>query len=158
MARNCGLVCCALPARAVSYRHHLPCRRRGVFLGSPRDLVHTGCRSPTASYHRPRHRYPIPRCRFGCAWFYVRMSDAVILESTITCPNCGSAKAEIMPTDACQFFYECTGCGALFPPKLEREMVRSSCRAPTGGIAALLRTVRRSGGYSATPNSARCWS
>jgi hypothetical protein len=42
--------------------------------------------------------------------------------------------------------------------KLEREMVRSSCRAPTGGIAALLRTVRRSGSYSATPNSARCWS
>jgi len=35
----------------------------------------------------------------------------VILESTITCPNCGIIKAEIMPTDACQYFYECTGCG-----------------------------------------------
>jgi hypothetical protein len=41
----------------------------------------------------------------------------VILESTITCPSCGTAKAEIMPTDACQFFYDCTGCGELLRPK-----------------------------------------
>jgi hypothetical protein len=38
-------------------------------------------------------------------------SSSMLLESTITCPHCGIAKAEIMPTDACQFFYECTGCG-----------------------------------------------
>src|SRR6266446_2793879 len=37
--------------------------------------------------------------------------------STITCPMCGTAKAETMPTDACLFFYECTGCGALLRPK-----------------------------------------
>jgi hypothetical protein len=43
--------------------------------------------------------------------------DPVILESTITCPNCGTATAEIMPTDACQFFYECGGCGSLLRPK-----------------------------------------
>jgi hypothetical protein len=41
----------------------------------------------------------------------------VIPDSTITCPICGTAKAETMPTDACQFFYECTGCGALLRPK-----------------------------------------
>lgn len=41
----------------------------------------------------------------------------MILESTITCPSCGSAKAETMPTDACQFFYDCTGCGAVLRPK-----------------------------------------
>ena len=35
----------------------------------------------------------------------------MILESVITCPECGTAKSETMPTDACQFFYECTGCG-----------------------------------------------
>jgi hypothetical protein len=28
-----------------------------------------------------------------------------ILESVITCPNCGHPKREKMPTDACQFFY-----------------------------------------------------
>ncbi|MDA8249635.1 MAG: hypothetical protein M0Z28_10700 [Rhodospirillales bacterium] len=38
--------------------------------------------------------------------------------STITCPVCGAAKAETMPTDACQFFYNCTGCGVLLRPKL----------------------------------------
>jgi hypothetical protein len=34
------------------------------------------------------------------------------LASIITCPHCGTAKVEAMPTDACQFFYNCTGCGA----------------------------------------------
>jgi hypothetical protein len=33
--------------------------------------------------------------------------------------NCGTAKAEIMPTDACQFFYECNGCGTLLRRKPE---------------------------------------
>lgn len=37
--------------------------------------------------------------------------------STVTCPVCGIAKTETMPTDACQFFYDCTGCGALLRPK-----------------------------------------
>ncbi|MCW3476384.1 hypothetical protein OL599_17585 [Rhodovastum sp. RN2-1] len=41
----------------------------------------------------------------------------MILEATITCPACGAAKTETMPTDACQFFYECPGCGALLRPK-----------------------------------------
>ena len=41
----------------------------------------------------------------------------MITESIITCPACGTAKAETMPTDACLYFYECTGCGALLRPK-----------------------------------------
>ncbi len=41
----------------------------------------------------------------------------MILESTISCPDCGAARTETMPTDACQFFYDCTGCGALLRPK-----------------------------------------
>jgi hypothetical protein len=45
------------------------------------------------------------------------MAEAIILESTITCPECGYIKAEIMPTDACQWFYECAGCHALLRPK-----------------------------------------
>ncbi len=39
-----------------------------------------------------------------------------VLESVLTCPRCGFAKAETMPTDACQFFYQCTGCGAVPKP------------------------------------------
>ena len=39
-----------------------------------------------------------------------------ILESVITCPRCSFAKMEAMPTDACQFYYECTNCSALLRP------------------------------------------
>jgi hypothetical protein len=42
---------------------------------------------------------------------------AVIPDSTITCPACGAAKTETMPTDSCQYFYECAGCGELLRPK-----------------------------------------
>lgn len=41
----------------------------------------------------------------------------VELESEITCPNCGNKKNEIMPTDACQFFYECERCKQILKPK-----------------------------------------
>ena len=40
----------------------------------------------------------------------------MILQCIITCPNCGMAKAETMLTDACQFFYDCNGCGARLKP------------------------------------------
>lgn len=39
------------------------------------------------------------------------------LRSEITCPQCGHHKTETMPTDACQFFYECEGCHTLLRPK-----------------------------------------
>jgi len=38
---------------------------------------------------------------------------AVALRSTLTCPECGKRSTEIMPTDACQFFYDCRHCGAV---------------------------------------------
>ena len=40
----------------------------------------------------------------------------VVLESTLTCPECQQAKTEIMPTDACQWFYECEQCCAVLRP------------------------------------------
>ena len=46
------------------------------------------------------------------------MTVQMITESTITCPSCGASKVETMPTDACQYFYECANCGALLRPKL----------------------------------------
>ena len=39
------------------------------------------------------------------------------LASTITCPLCGHQKTETMPTVACQYFYDCEGCGAVIKPK-----------------------------------------
>lgn len=41
----------------------------------------------------------------------------VKLEATITCPACGFHSAEAMPTDACQYFYACKGCGLVLKPK-----------------------------------------
>ena len=41
----------------------------------------------------------------------------MILESVIRCPNCGNESAELMPLDACQFFYDCKRCGARLKPK-----------------------------------------
>ncbi|MCZ7656242.1 MAG: hypothetical protein M5R42_21245 [Rhodocyclaceae bacterium] len=40
-----------------------------------------------------------------------------ILESVITCPECGHARTEVMPTDACQWFYECVNCRRVLRPK-----------------------------------------
>ena len=37
--------------------------------------------------------------------------------STLTCPGCGHQEAETMPTDACQYFYDCKGCGAVLKPR-----------------------------------------
>jgi hypothetical protein len=47
----------------------------------------------------------------------MRVIAAVERFSLITCPQCGTARREEMPTDACQFFYECTGCRAILKPK-----------------------------------------
>lgn len=40
----------------------------------------------------------------------------VNLHSTITCPECGPDAEETMPTDACQWFYECKLCKAVLKP------------------------------------------
>jgi hypothetical protein len=37
-------------------------------------------------------------------------------KSMLTCPKCGYQAVETMPTDSCQFFYECKGCGTLLKP------------------------------------------
>ena len=49
----------------------------------------------------------------------------MILQSVITCPGCGTATSETMPTDACRFFYACPGCGVTL-------------RAQAGGLLCFL--------------------
>jgi hypothetical protein len=44
-------------------------------------------------------------------------ADPVRLRSTLTCPACGARTCETMPTDACQYFYDCPACGAVLKPK-----------------------------------------
>lgn len=38
------------------------------------------------------------------------------LQSTLTCPECGGVSLETMPTDACQYFYDCRHCGEVLRP------------------------------------------
>ncbi|MEQ8857168.1 MAG: GDCCVxC domain-containing (seleno)protein [Pseudomonadales bacterium] len=44
------------------------------------------------------------------------MNPPVATTSTLVSPQCGHAETLTMPTDACQFFYDCVGCGALLRP------------------------------------------
>ena len=41
----------------------------------------------------------------------------ITLDSVITCPRCGHRKAERMPEDACQWFYECESCREVLKPR-----------------------------------------
>lgn len=47
------------------------------------------------------------------------VSRKIVLQSEITCPECGHTEIETMPTDACQWFYDCKGCHAVLKPKPE---------------------------------------
>ncbi|WP_460844367.1 GDCCVxC domain-containing (seleno)protein [Noviherbaspirillum agri] len=44
------------------------------------------------------------------------MTD-VVLESVLTCPVCGHSRAQVMPTESCQWFYECEQCHTVLKPK-----------------------------------------
>ncbi len=44
------------------------------------------------------------------------MNKTIVLQSTISCPECGNKKEETMPSDACQFFYQCENCKELLRP------------------------------------------
>ena len=39
-----------------------------------------------------------------------------ILTSSLTCPECGGISVETMPTNACQYFYDCRHCGGVLRP------------------------------------------
>lgn len=45
------------------------------------------------------------------------MTTSPTITSQLTCPSCGHVSAETMPTDACIYFHECAGCGAVLRPK-----------------------------------------
>lgn len=41
----------------------------------------------------------------------------IALQTELTCPVCGHVARETMPTETCQFFYACPGCGEILRPK-----------------------------------------
>ena len=56
--------------------------------------------------------------------------SAVLLESTLTCPQCGHARAETMPTYAWQWFYQCEPCHTVLKRELlERHLAGQADRA-----------------------------
>jgi hypothetical protein len=44
------------------------------------------------------------------------VNKGATLQSMITCPECGHKKEETMPTNACQYFYECGNCKKILKP------------------------------------------
>ncbi|HEU4991532.1 MULTISPECIES: GDCCVxC domain-containing (seleno)protein [Lysobacteraceae] len=42
--------------------------------------------------------------------------SSIELESVITCPECGAVTQETMPTNACQWLYECGACHVVLKP------------------------------------------
>jgi hypothetical protein len=62
-------------------------------------------------------RFSAARAQMLPLLFSVASEPQMQLESTLTCPNCAHRATEAMPTDACQFFYDCKGCGTRLKPK-----------------------------------------
>jgi hypothetical protein len=46
----------------------------------------------------------------------IEMAEIELI-SELTCPQCGHKSSETMPTDNCQYYYECQNCGALLKPE-----------------------------------------
>jgi hypothetical protein len=66
------------------------------------------------------------------------MHPQPILQSALSCPQCGFVAGETMPTDACLYFYECTSCHALLRPKAGDCCVFCSWEMPTHPTGAWL--------------------
>ena len=78
---------------------------------TPAVLAFLGIISIGASRYRPWKWY-MKKNRF------VRIAKKLpLIKSVITCPKCGFEKEEKMPTDSCQFFWECSNCKTLLKPK-----------------------------------------
>ena len=76
-----------------------PARPHGICL--PRQRSFAACRVLSGSH--------------GVCAMAIEASE-VSLESILTCPDCGHVETETMPTNACQWFYDCKGCAAVLKP------------------------------------------
>jgi hypothetical protein len=41
----------------------------------------------------------------------------IVLESTLSCPNCGHQHTRTMPADRCEWYFRCPGCKELLRPR-----------------------------------------
>lgn len=117
-----GLALLALFGVVVAFRHHKQLLPLVVMLGAVAAVL--------AYYHGFRQAGLIygslaglliasvlnHRAAIQCKTCEPSHTKTVILESVLTCPHCGTSKKELMPTDSCLFFYECSGCHKLLRP------------------------------------------
>jgi hypothetical protein len=90
-------------ARAVIRRHH---GHQAASLASCERLE-----------RRPRPlRHGMGACRQEDAATVSPVGE-VADRATVTCPHCGVSRLETMPTNACQHFYRCEGCGEILSPR-----------------------------------------
>jgi hypothetical protein len=101
----------------------LPKMWRATKSSKPKCASEHPLRSPAASPRAPARKGHSPShyCRFdgprpSCIMFTAKREPILQLQSTLTCPKCSHQAVETMPTDACQFFYECKGCGERLRP------------------------------------------
>ena len=95
----------------------------------PALVVVLGGTAGLLSFSESLEKYSVPFMLFGAILVVLGIyqsrkrkskiseDDVVILQSVITCPNCGAKKEETMPTDACAYFYQCDNCSADLKPK-----------------------------------------
>ena len=82
-------------------------------------VVFTSRHQRGASLRLSRRRVASDPCRFSNSHGVRSMAtqtNEVVLQSVLTCPECGHVAEETMPTDACQWFYECTSCHTVLKP------------------------------------------
>jgi hypothetical protein len=102
------LIISILSAGMVFYGYHVDHTDHWIFwlyAGMSGLLLATG-----VNYWRNK-KYPV------CDTCGIYDGKKVVLNATLTCPNCGVKTTEIMPTDACQYFYECPQCKQILKPK-----------------------------------------
>jgi len=95
----------AIPsAGLIFYSFYLNSNISFIYIGMFGVLIATG-----VNYYRNKLH---GNCK-TCTMYEGKMVE---LKSTLTCPNCGHKKDELMPTDACQYFYECEKCKKISKP------------------------------------------
>jgi hypothetical protein len=113
-----GMVALLIIGLIISYRTH-----RSVF---PLIFSFLAAALIIYGYHFEDHDYWIYFLYSGMAFAFAaslynylltRKKMVIVYESVITCPECGHSKKETMPSDACQFFYECESCKTRLKPK-----------------------------------------
>lgn len=100
-------------------RHPVSLRSAATRAPSPLTTPHRQDRASRGMSGRSiLGRCPPLEASRGRGWRATYPRIVVVLDAVLTCPSCGVQATESMPEGACQYFYECTGCGARLKPRV----------------------------------------